>query len=351
MNHGTRIWIIGIAALNLLSAAETAKPAQRPLEVKLGLLRFRPRGFIDLIGETRSATTADSVSTKFGRIPLSDTPSESLGTARHSRLMLKTELPLARIKFDSYLESDFMNFNAGESPYRWRQYWARARVAGFEVLGGQAWSLLRPSRAGIDVEKDILHTEVIDPNYHVGLTGSRRRQVRLARSFGNFRAAVAWEGAGLTIAKLARDAGRHHVELTAFTGTHGRRGVSVSATENLTPRFRLMGQQFVARRAVSEALGVAPAGISGASTLGGIEAQASRNAQVYSYAGFVYAARSGSNRLVRQWTAGYNHRVPIPMPLSALMLSVQYSLLDRQPWSGGRGSMQYLETRLRYTFN
>ena len=47
-----------------------------------------------------------------------------------------------------YLESDFMNFTGGQSPYRWRQYWGQAQIGRWEILGGQAWSLLRTNRSG-----------------------------------------------------------------------------------------------------------------------------------------------------------------------------------------------------------
>lgn len=75
---------------------------------------------------SRSATTADSVCTKFGKIPLGDTPWKTIGSARHSRLMLKSELPAGDFPFTTYLESDFMNFTTGQSPWRWRQYWGQS---------------------------------------------------------------------------------------------------------------------------------------------------------------------------------------------------------------------------------
>jgi len=127
---------------------------------------------------SRSAATCDSVSTKFGHIPLADTDGQTIGTLRHSRPMLRGDWSAGGVKLTGYLEADFMNFAAGQSPYRWRQYWGQLTVGHWEVLGGQAWSLLRPNRTGIESDQGVMNTDVVDPGYHVGLAGPRVRQIR-----------------------------------------------------------------------------------------------------------------------------------------------------------------------------
>ncbi len=302
---------------------------------------------------TRSSTTPDSVSTGFGKIPLGESPGESLGTVRHSRLMLKSDLPVGSFKFSGYAESDFMNFAAGRSPYRWRQYWGQAQIGRWEILGGRAWSLLRPNRFGTASDKDTMNTDVTDPAYHVGLLGSRTRQVRVTRSMGTYKAALAWEGDGNVLTKIVRDGNGHHVELGGFTGRFGRRGVTASAAIGVAPRLRVVAQQYWSKRAAYQALGVAPAGVNGVSTLEGVEAQVTKSLELYSYAGLVYASRlnPSANRVVGQWTVGINKKMGVPLAWGGMLLSLQYSHIDRGIWNGRNGSMDYLMYRVRYTFN
>src|SRR4029077_9499078 len=137
----------------------------------------------------------------------------------------------------------------------------------------QAWSLLRPNRVGTDSDKDTMNTDVIDPAYHVGLLGTRVRQIRVARAMGIYKAVVAWEGDGNLLSKIVRDKNRQHFELGAFQGRFGRHGATASAVLSLTPRFRLVNQQYWSKHAAYQALGVVPIGASGASTLEGLEAQ------------------------------------------------------------------------------
>lgn len=341
-----------LAATAFLQAAEDDK-TPTPVLVHIGSLSLKPSAFLDAIGMSRSATTPDSVSTKFGRIPLGDTPGEFLATARHSRLMLRGDLLAGPIKFSGYLESDFMNFTAEQSPYHWRQYWGQAQIGKWEILGGQAWSLLRPNRVGTASDKDTMNTDVIDAGYHVGLIGSRMRQVRVARTMGVYKAAVAWEGDGNLLAKIVRDKNGHHFELGGFGGRFGRRGVTASAVIGIAPRVRAVAQQYWSKRAAYQAMGVVPAGVNGVSTLEGIEARVTKGLEAYAYGGLVYAARAdfAANRLVRQWTVGCSQRVSLPVLRAAMLMSLQYSHIGRAVWDGRKGTMDYLMYRVRYTFN
>src|SRR5262249_10269127 len=152
---------------------------------------------------------------------------------------------------------------------------------------------------------------------------------------------------------VVRDKNRQHYELGAFGGRFGRRGVTGSASLSLTPRFRAVTQQYWSKRAAYQALGVVPTGVNGISTLEGIEAQVKKNLEVYSYRGLVYAARADANgnRLVRQWTVGFNQKAGLSSLRSGLLMSVQYSHLDRAVWGGKEGVMDFLMYRVRYTFN
>src|SRR5258708_26141995 len=245
--------ILVFAAAASLSLALGQDDAPGPILVHIGPITLKPSGFLDSIGMSRSSITPDSVSTKFGRIPLTDGPGESLGTPRHSRMMLNGDWTAGPIEFSGYLESDFMNFTPRQSPYHWRQYWGQARIGQWEILGGQAWSLRRPNRLGTASDRDTMNTDVIDPAYHVGLLGSRLRQIRVTRTMGNYKAAMAWEGDGNLLTKIVHDKNRQHFEAGAFTGRFGRRGVTASAALTLTSRFRIVTQQYWSKRAAYQA--------------------------------------------------------------------------------------------------
>lgn len=354
MTYKSSLFPILFSAARLLLASDASPASTEPVLVHLGALTLKPSAFLELIGMSRSATTADSVSTKFGKIPLGDTPGETIGSARHSRLMLKSELPAGDFHFTTYLESDFMNFTSGQSAWRWRQYWGQASYGKWELLGGQAWSLLRPNRVGTDSDRNVMSTSVIEPAYEVGLLGSRDRQIRIARPFGDYKVAVAWEGDGNLLAKVVRDKKSTHYELGVMGGRFGRKGATASAVISLTPRFRLVNQQYWSKRAAYQALGVVPIGPNGLSTLEGAEYQVRRNTELYAYGGLVYASRmdTTANRVVSQWSTGVNQKFAVPANWrGGMILSLQYSHLGRAVWSGKEGVMDYLMYRFRYTFN
>ncbi|MEP7364997.1 MAG: hypothetical protein ABI972_17225 [Acidobacteriota bacterium] len=291
------------------------------------------------------------MSTKFGSIPLGDSDNETIGSARHSRMSLHGDLKTGPVQFTGYLESDFMNFTPSQSPYRWRQYWAQARYGKWELLGGQAWSMLRPNRKGIATESDMLNTDVIEPAYHVGLVGSRRRQLRLTRTEGNYTMAVAWEANGNWVFKVARESGKIHLEAGGFSGRSDRRGGFLAQVVPLSPKLRIVGQQFSASRGADEALGIAPKFDSGMSAIEGVEAQITKNLELYSYAGFVYAKRAPGNRAVNEYSLGFNRRVPAPGMWGSMLFSLQYSHFNRATWLDRVGHMDYVMYRVRYVIN
>jgi hypothetical protein len=265
--------------------------------------------------------------------------------------MLKANLPVGRVKFSAYMESDFMNFTPDQSPYRWRQYWGQAAIGKWEILGGQTYSLLRSGRAGIPLDKDAMNTDVIDPAYNVGLLGPRVRQVRIARNLGAYKAAVAWENDGNLLSKIARDSHGLHLEAAGLAGRFGRKGVMAAGVVSVTPRLRVVTQQYWSDRAIYQALGVMPAGVNGYSTLNGVEVQARKSLELFGYGGVVYASRSAGNRAVQQWTGGWNYKLPTPALLGSMLFSFQYSHVDRDLWSGKTGQMDFVMYRMRYAFN
>jgi len=147
-----------------------------------------PAGFFEGIGMVRSASTGDTVNTRFGRIPTYDSSTGALLSASHSRLQVCAQAG----NLSAYVEADFLDA-PGRNPYRFRQYWAEYRAGRWRVLAGQAWSLLRPNRSGISSEGSLMNTLVVEPGYHVGLAGLRNRQLRIVHDNGNWHMALSYE--------------------------------------------------------------------------------------------------------------------------------------------------------------
>ena len=329
----------------LLSGSVLAANPPEPYSFKLAHVKLIPGGFFEAIGMVRSATTVDSINTHFGVIPLGPSTVDALGTVRHSRMYLMGQLPdMGPIHARLYAEADFLNFTAPQAPFRWRQYWGEVKIGSWELLGGQSWSLVRPNRVGISSERDMMNTDVIDPEYHVGLLGARRRQVRLARSFRQGKVAIAWQEGGIVVAKYAGDGARLHWELGGLVGRNSRSGVMAAAVYKFD-RLRIVTQQYWSKRDAAEAMSVVPAGVNGMATIEGIEIPVRAKYEVYSYAGLVYAARSAGNRIVREATIGANRT------FGKLLASIQLSVMDRSIWPGRSGSMSYVTFRIRYTVN
>jgi hypothetical protein len=280
-----------VRAVALLAVAAGAAHSQanqtKPLTVEIGGVRLTPGGFFDLIGMQRSSTVPDPIYTRFGNIPTEDTPGESLASAAHSRVQVRADHTEGPVQLTGYLESDFLNPVAGSAPYRWRQAWGAVRWGGWEILGGKAWSLLRPNRVGVASDVAVMNTLVIEPAYHVGIVGSRPRQFRLSRTIGDYHAVFAWETGGNFLAKGTVDKRFGHLELAALAGRHDQRGLSVAAVLRATHALHVVTQQYWSKHAAAQALGVVPNGVSGGSSLEGVEIDVTRRVLVYAYAGWV----------------------------------------------------------------
>lgn len=118
----------------------------KPFSFNLGGVVFRPYGFFENIAEYRTLTTPDTVYTRFGSIPLKESPGQWLDTLRHSRMNLHADRRLGSGTLTGYLEIDFQN-PAGQQPCQFRQYWGEFSQGHWRILAGQGWSLLRPNRA------------------------------------------------------------------------------------------------------------------------------------------------------------------------------------------------------------
>lgn len=311
-------------------------------------ITLNPSGFFEADGMWRSASTGDTISTKFGAIPLKPTGDEWLGSMAHSRAMIKGSVDFGYWKLTGYGESDFL-VKQGQTPFRWRQYWGEIEFGKWRLLGGQTWSLLRPSRSGILPERDLMNTHVPEPNYHVGLAGLRRKQVRLVRGFANgYTAAVELESQGRVLTKIAKDSNWGHIEAATTNGRLGHHGVSVAGVVKVGQRVNWVSQLLWSRGSGPDLLGLLPDNIHAHSTVQGAEVQVTKTLEIFSYGGVVYGGPSPSNRVVREWTIGTTQKLYVDPRVGTLSFTMQYSQMDRAPWTGGHGDMNQLILSMRF---
>lgn len=331
------------------ASAADAQNSLAPGTLTIGPVRLRPAGFVELIGVARSATTTDNVSTDFSSIPLTPSPSDEVVSLRHSRLMLHGETRMRGGLLTAYIETDFLS-PVERPPWRLRQAWGEYSRNGWRVLAGQAWSLLRANNKGTSSERDLIDIDVIDPAYHVGLLGDRKRQVRVVREFGpKWQAAVSYEEGGYGIAKAVRDERRLHLEAAGFLGRGNKWGAAAAAVIPAGNRISLLTQQFVTRGAAREVVGGEALRVRAFSTIEGLEAKLGRGSSVFGYAGLVYSERSAGNRVVQEWSVGARHTL-WDRPYGATALAAHYSHVNRATWDGRRGELAYVMVSLRHTW-
>jgi len=167
--------------------------SKSPLSFKIGSADFTPGGFVDFTTFYRSTDVGSGIATSFGSIPYSNQlpqarMSETRLSAQYSRLSLKVDARLTdSTTITGYVESDFLGFQpansfqtANSDSLRLRVFWANVRHGKWEMLGGQAWSLLTPNRVGVSpLTPDVFYTLDEDPNFQVGLTWLRQPQFRV----------------------------------------------------------------------------------------------------------------------------------------------------------------------------
>jgi hypothetical protein len=174
-------------------AKSGSNDSKSPLSFKIGSAEFTPGGFLDFTTFFRSTNVGSGIATAFGAIPFNNQLpqgrlSETRLSAQYSRLSLMMNTHLTdSTAITGYVESDFLGFQpanayvtANSDSLRLRVYWADVRHGKWEILGGQAWSLMTPNRVGLSpLTSDIFYTLDEDPNFQVGLTWLRQPQFRI----------------------------------------------------------------------------------------------------------------------------------------------------------------------------
>lgn len=174
------------------AAAQNNTGEHSPLSFKIGDALFTPGGFMDFAGIFRTTGTGNGIGTTFNGIPYNNNlpiagTNETRFTAQNSRISLKVDAPVGGGKITGYVEADFLgliaanaNVTSNSDSLRMRLYFGDYRRGKWEVLAGQDWSMLTPSRKGLGVmPADVFYTQNEDTNYQVGLPWSRQPQFRV----------------------------------------------------------------------------------------------------------------------------------------------------------------------------
>ncbi|MCQ8278328.1 hypothetical protein NFI95_07675 [Acetobacteraceae bacterium KSS8] len=172
-------------------------PKLKQGQFQLGGVRVTLGGFLEAAGIYRSRNEAADISSSFNTgIPYPQSPNyhqgEFRGTARQSRISLLAEgNPNSVTTLTGYYETDFnsagVSSNSGESnsyTLRERQLFAQYYRSDldFYLLGGQAWSLLTMSKAGMAGRSEDLPS-VIDAQYVPGFVWTRNVGLRIVKGF------------------------------------------------------------------------------------------------------------------------------------------------------------------------
>ena len=167
----------------------TATPPSA-LSISIGDTTFTPLGFVDATFFGRSTNVGSGIGTNFGGIPYNTTAAQHLSEAnfstQNSRIGFRVDSNVLGAKVLGYFEADFLGnqpanvfVTSNADTFRMRNVFVDVQKDGFEVLGGQDWSLMTPNRKGLSpLPSDIFYTQDMDTNYQAGLVWSRQTQFR-----------------------------------------------------------------------------------------------------------------------------------------------------------------------------
>ena len=180
---------------------------QDPLSIHYKGVTFTTGGFVSAESVRRSRALGADLTTPFNSLTMPGASqsklSEFFGSARQSRPTLFVQGRLNNVELSGYLSGDFLSAGVTSTAtqtnsytLRLRQAWSQAKFDnGWSLLGGQAWSLVTESKAGIAPSDDLgkvndARPMTIDPAYNVGFTFARQYGIRATKAFGD-RVAVA----------------------------------------------------------------------------------------------------------------------------------------------------------------
>lgn len=238
------------ATSTALSLQETQKNITSSLESPTAIhykgITITPIGFLAAETVWRQHATSSDINTPFNSIPFNGATqshmSEFFASGRQSRVGFLAEGKLTNMTMKGYVEADFLsagvtsnNNQSNSYTLRQRQAWAQAGLNnGWTFTGGQMWSLVTETRAGLDNRSEALPM-TIDPQYNVGFSWARQFGFRVTKNFNN----KIW--AGFSIENAQTVLGGHGAANNFIVGAQGTGGGLYNGTANdsfnATPDF------------------------------------------------------------------------------------------------------------------
>ncbi|MGH9468689.1 MAG: hypothetical protein ACRD1Y_15170 [Terriglobales bacterium] len=158
-----RLFLLSLVLLFLPAAvqaqgATAPSSSSTPLRFHLGGWDITPGGFVDFTAYNRSTAVGSGIGTDFAAIPANNSAAGALSefgeSAQNSRLSLQVSSSSAPIY--GYVEADFLGAAPGNVAVSSNSASLRLRVAfvdlrrgAWELVAGQDWSLLTPSKQGL----------------------------------------------------------------------------------------------------------------------------------------------------------------------------------------------------------
>jgi hypothetical protein len=164
-----------------------------PLQIHLGDATITPVGFMDFTNTFRSPNAGTDLQTNFGNFPYNNTIpgrlTEDKLSVENSRIGFRVDATVKDTHVLGYFEGDFVGgygngsnnglVSSNSNLFRIRQYYVDLRKGFWEVLAGQAWSMITPNRRGMGVlPADLFYSQVVDVNYMNGLFWGRIPGIR-----------------------------------------------------------------------------------------------------------------------------------------------------------------------------
>ena len=204
--------LIPSAAAHPATQAPAKKEGEEvsPLQIHIGSATLTPVGFMDFTSVWRNHAAGGNIGTSFGSIPYATSSSGILPyttnlsefrlSIQNSRIGFRADADVKGAHVIGYMEADFLGtpastniaVSSNSQLLRSRLYWVDLRKGGWEILGGQSWSLITPGRVGISpIPGDLFYSQDIDVNYQAGLFWGRIPELRFVYHLPSDKAAFA----------------------------------------------------------------------------------------------------------------------------------------------------------------